>query len=169
MKALIKIFLALFIAFAAIAPATAQTKKSEKKAAKAAAIKQMIESKDFTFEANYAYPSYGIQRYLTPNYDLRVTKDTVVSFLPFMGVAYSGAAFTNSDDNGIKFTSTNFTYTSQERKNGTFYVVIKPKDAKNANQLALTISPNGYADLSVLSTYREQMRFTGIIKEKQKK
>jgi hypothetical protein len=169
MKALIKIFIALFIAFSAIAPATAQNKKSEKQAAKAAAIKQMIESKDFTFEANYAYPSYGIQRYLTPSYDLRVTKDTVVSFLPFMGVAYSSAGFNSGDDNGIKFTSTDFTYTSQEKKNGTFYVVIKPKDARNASQLALTISPTGSADLTVLSTYREQMRFTGIIKEKQKK
>jgi hypothetical protein len=169
MKTLVKIFLALFIAFSAMAPAAAQNKKSEKKAAKAAAIKQMIESKDFTFEANYAYPSYGIQRYLTPNYDLRVTPDTVVSYLPFMGVAYSSAGFNSGDDNGIKFTSTDFTYTSQAKKNGTFYVVIKPKDAKNASQLALTISPTGSADLTVLSTYREQMRFTGIIKEKQKK
>jgi hypothetical protein len=169
MKTLVKIFLALFIAFSAMAPAAALYKKSEKKAAKAAAIKQMIESKDFTFEANYAYPSYGIQRYLTPNYDLRVTPDTVVSYLPFMGVAYSSAGFNSGDDNGIKFTSTDFTYTSQAKKNGTFYVVIKPKDAKNASQLALTISPTGSADLTVLSTYREQMRFTGIIKEKQKK
>jgi hypothetical protein len=169
MKTLIKIFLALFIAFSAIAPATAQNKKSEKKAAKAAAIKQMIESKDFTFEANYAYPSYGIQRYLTPGYDLHVAKDTVVSYLPFMGVAYSSAGYNNSDDNGIKFTSTDFTYTSEEKKNGMFYVVIRPKDAKNASQLALTISPNGSADLTVLSTYRDRMRFTGNIKEKQKK
>jgi hypothetical protein len=169
MKALIKISLALFIAFSAIAPATAQTKKSEKQAAKAAAIKQMIESKNFTFEANYAYPSYGIQRYLTPNYDLRVTPDTVVSYLPFMGVAYSSAGYNNSDDNGIRFTSTNFTYTSEEKKNGMFYVVIRPKDAKNASQMSLTISPNGTADLSVLSTNRERMRFTGDIKEKQKK
>ena len=169
MKALIKIFFALFIAFAAIASATAQTKKSEKKTAKAAAIKKMIESKDFTFEANYAYPSYGVQRYLTAGYDLRVNQDTVVSYLPFMGVAYSGAGYTNNDDNGIKFTSTNFTYTSEEKKNGMFYVVIKPKDVKNASQMALTISPNGNADLSVLSSNRERMRFTGNIKEKQKK
>jgi hypothetical protein len=50
-----------------------------------------------------------------------------------------------------------------------FYVVIKPKDAKNASQITLTISPNGSADLTVLSTYRDRMRFTGNIKEKQKK
>lgn len=169
MKNLVKILFALFIAVSAVNPAVSQSKKAEKQAAKAAAIKQMVESKDFTFQATYAFPAYGGQRYLTPGYDLKVGRDTVVSYLPFMGVAYSGAGYNSSNDDGIKFTSTNFTYTSEQKKNGMFYVMIKPKDAKNASQVTLNISPNGSADLMVISNNRQQMRFTGNIKEPQNK
>lgn len=167
MKTLIKIIFALFITLSVLDPAVAQTKKSDKQAAKAAAIKEMVESKNFTFEANYAYPSYGNMRYLTPGYDLRVVKDTVVSYLPFMGVAYSGAGY-NSGDEGIKFTSTDFTYSSEVKKNGMYFVLVKPKDTKNANQLIFNISPSGTADLTVLSNNRERMRFSGNIIEKKK-
>ncbi|QHS57307.1 DUF4251 domain-containing protein [Mucilaginibacter sp. 14171R-50] len=167
MKTLIKIIFALFITVTVLDPAAAQTKKSDKQAAKAAAIKQMVESKNFTFEANYAHPSYGNMRYLTPGYDVRVVKDTVVSYLPFFGVSYSGAGYSSGDE-GIKFTSTDFTYSEELKKNGLYYVLIKPKDTKNANQLIFNISPSGTADLTVLSNNRERMRFSGNIIEKKK-
>ncbi|GGH05070.1 DUF4251 domain-containing protein [Mucilaginibacter phyllosphaerae] len=178
MKRLLNILLVLCITNWGLNPAYAQNKKSDKKAAQAAALKQLVESKKFTFQANFIYPSQGNftyptfngqplngQRYLTPGYDLRITQDSLVSYLPFIGVAYSASGYNSPNDDGIKFTSTDFTYTYQAKKNGMFYVLIKPKGVRNANQIGIDISPGGSADLTVLSNNRERMRFSGIIKE----
>ena len=178
MKNLIKISLAFFIAVLAINQVNAQNKSINKKDAQIAALKELVESKSFTFQANLIFPLQGDlnymifngqpisgQRYLSPGYDVRLAKDSLISYLPYIGVAYSGTGYNNSNDNGIKFTSTDFTYTYKAKKNGMFYVLIKPKDVRNTNQLSLDISPTGSADLTVISNNRQSVRFSGTIKE----
>ncbi|MDB5060424.1 MAG: hypothetical protein JWP67_267 [Mucilaginibacter sp.] len=168
MKTLIKIIFALFISLQMVGPAIAQTKKQTRDAAKAAEVKKQIDAKNFTFQARYMYPMGGGQRYLNTDYDVRVTKDSLIVFLPYFGVAYAGAGYNSNEDNGIKFTSTKFDYQSQLKKNGTWYVVIKPQDSRTTNQLAFNISPNGSADLSIISTNRQRIRFDGYLKDKPK-
>ena len=169
MKTLIKILFALIVAVTAIAPANAQSKKAIQQAKKATEVKQLIDAKDYIFEANYMYPLGGASRYLTSPYDVTVSPDTVEAYLPYFGVAYSGAGYNNNEDNGIKFKSTKFDYTNVPvEKNGSYIIRIKTKDTRNAIQLILQVYTNGNADLSVISPNRQQIRFTGIIKERSK-
>jgi len=168
MKTLFKILFVLFIISSAVQSGVAQSTKSEKKAAKEAAIKELVNSKNFIFKANYMYPLGGGQIYLTTDYDLAVGKDTLAAFLPYYGVAYSGVGYNNSDDNGIKFTSTKFDYVTEENKKGNWRINIKPKDTRTTNQMVLTIEANGNANLSVISYNRQSISFNGIIKEKPK-
>ena len=169
MKSLIKILFSFFILFALGQNAHAQTAKQVKQAKEAAAVKELVESQNFVFQANYMYPMGGGQRYLNVSYyDLEVGKDTVTAFLPYFGVAYSGAGYNNSEDNGIKFTSTKFSYDKVVKSNGTSVITIKPQDTRTTNQMIMTVSPNGRADLSVISNNRQRIRFDGIIKQKAK-
>jgi hypothetical protein len=168
MKTLIKIIFVLFISLQMVEPATAQTKKQARDAAKTAALKKQIDTKNFTFQARYMYPMGGGQRYLNTDYDVRVTKDSVIAFLPYFGVAYAGAGYNSNEDNGIKFTSTRFDYQSEQKKNGSWYIVIKPQDNRTTNQLIFNISPNGSTDLSVISTNRQRIRFDGYLKDNPK-
>lgn len=169
MKSLIKIIFALLLTTGIVGQVSAQSTKSEKKAAKEAEIKDLVNSKNYVFTANYVYPLGGGQRYLTPYYDLTVAKDSVIAYLPYFGVAYSGAGYNNSDDNGIKFTSTDFEYRSDQKKNGSWLIFIKPKDSRTTNQVVLTVQLNGSANLSVISNNRQQISFDGYIKERSKK
>ncbi|MDB5285130.1 MAG: hypothetical protein JWR05_79 [Mucilaginibacter sp.] len=168
MKTLTKIIFVLFISLQMVEPATAQTKKQIRDIAKAAEVKKQVDTKNFTFQARYMYPMGGGQRYLNTDYDVRVTNDSLIVFLPYFGVAYAGAGYNSNEDNGIKFTSTKFDYQSEQKKNGTWYIVIKPKDSKTTNQLAFNISPNGSTDLAVISINRERIRFDGYLKDKPK-
>lgn len=168
MKSLIKIIFVLLVSSAAVFPASAQTKKQLKEAAKLAEVKEQVESRNFTFQARYMYPLGGGQIFLNTDYDVRVTKDSVIVFLPYFGVAFSGAGYNSGEDNGIKFTSTKFDYKSEVKKNGTWYILIKPKDSKTTNQLIFNISPNGSTDLAVNSNYRQRIRFDGFLKDKPK-
>ncbi|MBK0379107.1 DUF4251 domain-containing protein [Mucilaginibacter segetis] len=158
MKTLLKLCFILTLIFSIINTVNAQNKKADK----TNEIKQLVNSQKYIFKAAYMYPSYGGQKYLSTDYDLYVGRDTVKAYLPYYGVAYFGVGY-NTDDNGIKFTSTDFDYTVKDKKKGSWYIVIKPKDIHNTNQLILNISPNGYADLTVISNNRQRIRFDGNI------
>jgi len=163
MKTLRNIFILLLIVSAGYNAASAQTTKKEKKAAKEAAIKKSVETKDYTFLANYVLPQKGGGRALTSEYTLRVTKDSVISFLPYFGQAYFDVGY-NGADGGMKFTSTKFEYKMTEKKKGGWEITIKPTDAKNINTLMLYISSAGYASLSITSTNRDYITYDGWLK-----
>jgi hypothetical protein len=141
-----------------------QTAKQAKAAEKAAAIKSKIESKAYVFKAEYAQPLRGIQKYLTPEYDLRINPDSAIAFLPYFGRGYMSAPLT-PEESGIMFTSTKFDYQIQPKKKGGWKITITPANVKFISKMQLDISSNGSASLLVSSNYRDQITFTGYIKE----
>nr|WP_294948311.1 DUF4251 domain-containing protein [uncultured Mucilaginibacter sp.] len=165
MKTLIKIFFALTIVVSAMQQGLAQNKKAEKQAEKIAAVKQLMQSKNYLFKAEFMYPMAGTQQYLNSDYDVKIGQDTIESYLPYFGVVYFNAGYNNPSDAGIKFTSTKFDYNLQEKTDGSYIVYIKPKDTKNTQQIILNVSSTGYASLSVQSNNRQMIRFSGYIKE----
>jgi hypothetical protein len=109
-----------------------------------------------------ANPQTGSTRQLSPDYDLTITKDTIISYLPYFGRAY--VAPVDPAQGGIKFTSTNFEY-KQAKDNKAWQITIKPKDTPDVHQLYLSIFDNGYATLQVISTNRQGISFNGYIEE----
>ncbi len=139
----------------------AQTGKADKQAEKAAMIKNLVDSQRYVFKAQSAMPMSGRTRQLTSDYDLKVTHDQVVSYLPYFGRAYSAPIDPNQG--GIQFTSKDFDYTRTTGKKGGWDVQIKPKDYRDVQQLSLNISETGYATLQVTSTSRQPISFYGYI------
>ncbi len=125
-----------------------------------AAVQKMVESKNFVFKAQSVLPQRGGMRQLTSDYDLKLLGDSVVSFLPFFGRAF--VAPMGPDENGIKFTSTDFAYTTKKKKQG-WEISILPKDTRDVRQLFLSVSGNGYARLQVISNNREGISYNGYI------
>ncbi|MEO6149906.1 MAG: DUF4251 domain-containing protein [Mucilaginibacter sp.] len=143
--------------------ANAQNTKAEKKAAKEKAIKNKIDSTNYTFTANYATPLRGGQRLLTPGYyDLKVTKDTITAYLPYFGRVYMNPPL-NPDDAGIKFTSTKFDYNITEKKKGGWMITIQFNDTDKARRMTLDISESGYATLISVSNNRDAISFYGDV------
>ena len=126
----------------------------------AALTQQLVTSQDFLFKAESAHPLNGRVLQLTPGYDLRISKDTLVAYLPFFGRAYLPPV--SPTEGGIQFTSTNFKYKITQVKNG-WDVLIQPLDTREVQDLILNISTEGHASLSVTSTNRQQMNFQGYV------
>jgi hypothetical protein len=169
MKTLKNFLFLLLIVGAGMNVANAQNVKSNKKAAKEAAIKSQVDARHYTFEATYVLPQRGGGKTLTSSdYDLRVTKDSVIAYLPYYGRAYFDVPYGGADG-GLKFTSTKFSYDVKDKKKGGWEITIKPTDAKNINSLLLNISADGYASLSVTSNNRDFITFDGFIREDTKK
>ena len=138
-----------------------QDSKEEKRAKEEAVIKNLIDSQNFVFKAQTALPMGARSRQLTSDYDLVITKETVISYLPYFGRAYSS---TPGAPGGLEFTSKDFDYTIKEnKKDNGWDIVIKPKDTQQARELFLTAFKNGSANLQVSSNDKQNISFTGYI------
>lgn len=124
-------------------------------------VKQLIQSKHFTFRAQSALSSRLGTRQLTSDYDVRLAGDSMATYLPYFGRAYSIPYGTN--EGGIRFNSTDFTYQVKERKKGGWEILMVPKDAGDVRQLLLSVTKAGYATLNVTSTNKEPISYNGVI------
>ncbi|TMI85861.1 MAG: DUF4251 domain-containing protein [Bacteroidetes bacterium] len=130
---------------------------------KMGAIKNLVDSGEFIFHAQTAMPSSGPTKQLTSEYDVRVSKNSFVSHLPYFGRAYSAPY--GSGDGGFNFTSKEFEYSSTTRKKGGWEITIKPKDVADVREFLLTVSENGYGTLQAMSNNRRPISFTGFVTE----
>jgi hypothetical protein len=95
-------------------------------------------------------------------YDVRITKDSVVAYLPYFGRSYTPSMDPN--EAGTRFKSKDFKYASVKKKNN-WTITIDPKDTKDKQQLILNVSENGYATLSINNQNRQPISFNGYIAE----
>jgi hypothetical protein len=139
----------------------AQNTKQEKQIAKENAIKEMVNSQRYVFQAQSATTMKGRVRQLSPDYDLIIKKDSIESYLPYFGVAYT--ATIGSTEGGIKFKTSDFDYSMEEAKKGGWNVTIKPKKIQDVTVMTISISKSGYATLQVNSNTRQMISFYGYI------
>ena len=126
------------------------------------AVSDKVVKKDFVFVAQSLTPMNGPLRVLTSDYDVKVTADSVTSYLPYFGKAQQAPS--TGEDAGIMFTSTKFEYISETGKKKTWNVTIKFKDQRNTNTFSFIIYDNGEASLNVSSMLRDPISFRGHIK-----
>lgn len=127
-------------------------------------IESAVLSKNYVFTAQSVTPLGGRYRQLTSDYDLKVSTDKVIAYLPYFGRAYSAPI--DPTQGGINFTSSKFTYQQSLRKKGGWIVTIKPTDVQDVRELTLTIASGGSATLNVISNNRQSISFDGYIHTK---
>src|SRR5690606_29028073 len=89
-------------------------------------LKELINKQHYIFNVTSATSQGGRTIQLTSEYELIVSKDSIISFLPFFGRAFSAPY--NPTDGGIKFTSKDFNYSSTINKKKGWSILIKPND-----------------------------------------
>jgi hypothetical protein len=151
----------LLLITGAMLPVAMQAQEKEDKKAR---ISNMVESQNYVFKAQTALPSSGRSRQLTSDFDLRISKDTIASYLPYFGRAFTAPV--NPTEGPLNFTSTDFDYKVTNKKKGGWDIVIMPKDRQDPRQMALSIFENGSASLNVTSNNRQPIAFNGFITDK---
>lgn len=134
---------------------------AQKKVQKNDQVRQLLESKVFVFIPQSATPSSGGMIQLTSDYYLKISNDTLKSYLPYFGVAYQ-ARF-GSTNSPLDFSSTDFEYSLKVLKNGTYDINIRLNNPNDPNQLILSVSTSGYANLRVISMNRQPISFYGEV------
>jgi hypothetical protein len=124
-----------------------------------AVLQQMFDTKNFIFKAETVNPQSGRTRQLTQEYDLTISRDKIICFLPYYGRAFSAPV---SSEGGIKFTSIDFSYDVKKVKKG-WEITIVPKEVTDVHQMYLTAFSNGRATLQVTSNNRQNISFNGYV------
>lgn len=147
-----------------IASACGSMKSTAEREANAQQIREKVQNFDLTFEATYAHPSGGFRSvYLSPYYELKVSHDTVLAYLPYYGRAYRAPM--NPREGGIKFTSTDFEYQVLEgKKAGNWQINVRTWDTERQFTLYLDVWENGSARLDVMDPDKQPISFQGNIK-----
>lgn len=121
---------------------------------------QAIPTEDARYNTRLMFPNGANLYQLTSRYDVRVTPDSVIAYLPFFGRSFTAPL--DPSKGGIKFTSVKFDYKQSMRK-GNYEIEITPNDTQEVRNLFLSISPGGYASLRVLSNNKTPISFNGNI------
>jgi hypothetical protein len=169
MKTTMYVFARLFI-FTAIATAlliscepaqqsTSSTSSSED-------VLAAINDDHWVFMAEQAMPLRGRTRMITGGYEVECKGDTLISYLPYFGRAYSTTY--GSTTSALDFKSTNFSYTKEKDAKGAWNVTIKPADYKEVQVMYFTFYENGSAQLNVQSNNREAISFSGSVAKRKR-
>lgn len=126
-----------------------------------AEITNKIDSANYIFHPQTALPMRGRAVDLNYDFSLKVTPDTINSYLPYFGRAFTAPV--SSTEGGITFVSTDFDYKISDEKKGTWDVVIETKDTPQRYKLFLKIGNTGYTTLTVQENNREPITFYGKI------
>jgi hypothetical protein len=124
-------------------------------------LKNLIDSRKFSFHAISATSMKGMTKNLTGEYFLKLNKDTLQTDLP-----YYGRSFTTSyppTDLSVQFTTTQFSYVADSAKKGGWSITIVPKNENSASKIYMSVTSSGYCTVQVSSNSRQPISYYGTI------
>lgn len=125
-------------------------------------VNGLLQEQAYEFKATNMQPTGMSSRLITDTYTFLVTKEKLVSDLPYVGRAFT--VNIGGTDGGMKFQSTDFTYTAEDAKNKRKEIIMKPKDISDIQEIALTVYNNGTANLRINSNSRQSISYNGDIR-----
>ena len=137
-------------------------RKAEKKAQDIAKTSKLIKSKAFVFKANSANPMKGGSRTLTSDYDVKIQSDSIFSYLPFFGRAYS-ANFGGGSP--MIFDSPITEYKIEDAKKGGKLIKMVTNNKNDRLEYTFHISDTGTTNLIVISNNRQSISYYGYLTE----
>ena len=142
---------------------------AEERAARAAeqakAVKAALRERNYQIAVNRMYPLRGASKSLTYGYSVEVRNDSLISYLPYFGRAYS---VPYGGGNALDFSAPIRNYQESQPKSGLRHIEIDVKNDKDTYLYTLDIFDNGSTTIDVRSRQRERISFSGEMEFKSK-
>lgn len=137
----------------------AQSKK-EKQEQRELEVKELIESKRFTIDVDRAIPMGGQSVNLTSPYSLEMRGDSVISYLPYFGRAYSAPY---GGGNGLHFNQSITGYTCTFGKKGKTHIHFATRTDDDIYRFDIQVFSNGSATIAVMPARKQSITFQGEV------
>lgn len=110
------------------------------------------------------FPMRGNSKTLTSNYSVEIRNDSVLSYLPYFGVAYS---IPYGGGKGLIFKEPLTEYNAEYHKKGKVKVSFKARNEEDSYTFNMTIYTNGSTSIQVHSINRQPISFQGYMELKE--
>ena len=160
-----QIFMLLLALLVGIPTLSAQSKK-EKKEQKKEAVKKLIESENYKIDVPPAMPMRGRSIPLTSSYSLEIRNDSVISYLPYYGRAYS---IPYGGGDGLNFKAVLKEYSMEMDKKGNAVIEFIARNPEDRYEYRVKVFPNGSASIDVNMQNRQSISFQGELYIKEEK
>ncbi|NMA74223.1 MAG: DUF4251 domain-containing protein [Bacteroidales bacterium] len=121
-------------------------------------FKEILNGKRYRIEVRNAYPQSGRHISLTSNYSLTIKNDTIDSYLPYFGRAYS---IPYGGGEGLIFKSKMKEYSIEKEKEDEVRIKIVTITPEDSYTYFITVYENKNADINVFMNKRNSIRFQG--------
>lgn len=159
MKKLICILSSGIMLFASCAAtSTSGLSKAEKRQQRAEAIHKSLEKRRFKVDISTMNPQGYPSRVLTSPYSLEIKGDSLISYLPYMGRAYS---VPYGGGKGLNFVSVINYYNTQMIKDNLTRIEIKTENDEDGFIFTIEVFDNGNATINVNSRNRNTISYNG--------
>ena len=155
----------LLAMLAGIPTLSAQTKK-EKKEQKKEAVRQLIVSENYKIDVNTAMPMRGRNITLSSPYSLEIRNDSVFSYLPYYGRAYS---VPYGGGSGLIFNAPLKEYTMDLDKKGNAVIKFSARSPEDFFEFSSKVFSNGTASIDVIMQNRQSISYRGELDTENKK
>ena len=157
MKKLLIFLLAATFAVIAVSACGAAGMTAADKAQIEQTVQDQLTAKDYTVLIQLMIPPVGASRAVS-NYSVKVSGDTLVSYLPYIGRAYN---LPYGGGKGLDFTAKIGHYHDQVLQDGNHNIIINLSNGEDIFVYNLNVSPSGSAFLTVSSRNRQTISYTG--------
>jgi hypothetical protein len=138
---------------------TDKNTNSTEKALKKAALQEMIENKNFIFQASDMYPRGAGGVRLGYDCDVQISDDVIVSYLPFIGKAY---AKNYGNTTGFDFTEQVKSYSFKQKKKG-IEVNVETETDNGLLNFNFFVTESGASTLTVSGMQRQSISYYGMV------
>ena len=120
----------------------------------------LLESKNYKIEVDRMNPMKGASRHLTSSYAVTLNGDSVDSYLPYQGVAYSAPYGGGS---ALIFESPIKDYTQTFDKKGAAVIKFKATTPEDTYTYYIKIFSNGSSSIQISANKRQGISFSGTL------
>ena len=145
---------------AAACKGAAVTCTSVKKEQKKEAVRQLIVSEDYKIDVNTAMPMRGRSIPLTSQYSLQIRNDSVFSYLPYYGRAYS---VPYGGGSGLIFNAPLKEYTMDMDKKGNAVIKFSARSPEDFFEFRAKVFPDGTTSIDVTMQNRQAISYRGEV------
>jgi len=123
-------------------------------------LNKAIESREFEIVVRQMLPMMGRSQHLTSPYSLKVKNDSVFSYLPYFGRAFS---VPYGGGQGLTFNAAIENYQSIKNAKGVYKIKFKSQTREDSYVFNIEIFDNGSSQIRVHSNNRQGITFLGEV------
>lgn len=158
-----KYFVSMVIAFSASVMLSGCATSEERAAQKAEHAKKVVAAlnkKAYTISVDRMYPMKGSPKNVSYGYSVEVRNDSLISYLPYFGRAYS---VPYGGGKGLNFSECIGSYRESQKVEGQRYIEIEVKNDEDSYLYTIEVFDNGRSSINVQSRQREPISYSGEV------